>query len=242
MLPRSMESIKVFGFDLGNTLINDTRLAQETTMEMGEWLLENDHVSSKQAFWSTFTRINHGTREPFISHTFGEREFFEKTFAELAVTAITPSTALEKYREILMAKIHPDKEIVDALRLIKERQVRIALLSNERVCRVEAYMQKTKMATLFDAVFVSERIGLEKPDPGFFMQALHQLEIEGDQMVMFGDNEVADGASKELGIFFVLVTGFKNKAWIWEDGNPYQPDHVIPKITVKEMTNFLNMC
>ena len=90
-------------------------------------------------------------------------------------------------------------------------------------------MDKTKLAPFFDVVIVSERVGVEKPDLGFFQEALHQLKIEGDQMVMFGDNEVADGACKQLGIPFVLVTAYKNKGWIWEDGNAYQPDYVLEK-------------
>ncbi len=138
-----------------------------------------------------------------------------------------------------MEKILPDKDIMDAFRLIKESNMRIALMSNERTSRVEAYLEKTKLTPFFDAVIVSERIGVEKPDLRFFEEALRQLDIEGDQMVMFGDNEVADGAGKQLGIFFVLVTAYKNKDWIWEDGNPHQPDHVLEKITQKDMAKFL---
>lgn len=236
-----MESVKVFGFDLGNTLINDTKLSKDTTIDMGDWLFENTHVPSKEAFLTTYTRINHGTKKPFISHTFGELEFFEKTFDELTVTTISASASLKKYRQILMDKIHPDKNIVDAFRLIKERDMRIALMSNERSCRVEAYLEKTNLTPFFDVIIVSERIGVEKPDLGFFEEALHQLKIEGDQMVMFGDNEVADGACKQLGISFTLVTAYKDKGWIWEDGNPYQPDHVIDKITKTNMVKFLQM-
>jgi len=236
-----MESVKVFGFDLGNTLINDTKLSKDAAMDMGDWLFENTHVPSKEAFLTTYTRINHGTKKPFISHTFGELEFFEKTFDELAVPTISASASLKKYRQLLMDKIHPDKDIVDAFRLIKEREIRIALMSNERSCRVEAYLEKTNLAPFFDVVIVSEGIGVEKPDLGFFQKALHQLNIEGDQMVMFGDNEVADGACKQLGISFTLVTAYKDRGWIWEDGNPYQPDHVIDKITKKNMAKFLQM-
>ena len=234
-----MESVKVFGFDLGNTLINDTKLSKDTTIDMGDWLFENTHVPSKEAFLTTYTRINHGTKKPFISHTFGELDFFEKTFEELKITTISASASLKKYRQILMEKIQPDNDIVDAFRIIKERNMRIALMSNERSCRVDAYMDKTKLAPFFDVVIVSERVGVEKPDLGFFQEALHQLKIEGDQMVMFGDNEVADGACKQLGIPFVLVTAYKNKGWIWEDGNAYQPDYVLEKITPENMLKFL---
>ncbi len=234
-----MKAVKVFGFDLGNTLINDTMLAKDAAADMGDWLLKNATVQSREAFLTTYTRINYGTKKPFISHTFGELEFFEKTFDELAVTKISAVRSLKKYRQILMEKIHPDKDIADAFRLIKERNVKIALMSNERSCRVDAYMEKTKMAPFFDAVIVSEGIGVEKPDLRFFQEALYRLDIKGEEMVMFGDNEVADGAAKQLGIFFVLVTAYKNKGWIWEDGNPYQPDYVIDKITPKNMTKFL---
>ncbi len=176
-----MESVKVFGFDLGNTLINDTKLSKDTTIDMGDWLFENTHVPSKEAFLTTYTRINHGTKKPFISHTFGELDFFEKTFEELKITTISASASLKKYRQILMEKIQPDNDIVDAFRIIKERNMRIALMSNERSCRVDAYMDKTKLAPFFDVVIVSERVGVEKPDLGFFQEALHQLKIEGDQ-------------------------------------------------------------
>ncbi len=233
------KSVNVFGFDLGNTLINDTKLSKDATIDMGDWLFENAHVPSKQAFRTTYTRINHGIKKPFISHTFGDLEFFKKTFDELAVTTISAATSLKKYREILMEKIHPDKDIVDAFRLIKERNMKIALMSNERSCRVDAYLEKTKLAPYFDAVIVSEGIGVEKPDLRVFKEALRRLDIEGHQMVLFGDNEVADGACKQLGIFFVLVTAYKNKGWIWEDGNPHQPDHVLEKITQKDMAKFL---
>jgi HAD superfamily hydrolase (TIGR01549 family) len=233
------KSIKVFGFDLGNTLINDTKLSKDATSDMGDWLFENAHVPSKEVFLATYTRINHGTKKPFISHTFGELDFFEKTFDELAVTTISASASLKKYRQILMEKIHPDKDIVNAFRLIKERQMQIVLMSNERSSRVEAYLEKTNMAPFFDVLIVSESIGAEKPDLGFFQEALNRLNIEGHQMLMFGDNEVADGACKKLGISFVLVTAYKNKGWIWEDGIPYQPDHVIEKITPKNMAKFL---
>ena len=236
-----VKSVKVFGFDLGNTLINDTKLSKDAALEMGDWLFENAHVPSKEAFLATYTSINHGTKKPFISHTFGELDFFEKTFDELSVTTISASASLKKYRQVLMEKIQPDKDIVNAFQLIKERNIRIALMSNERSCRVEAYLEKTNLAPFFDAIIVSERIGVEKPDLGFFQKALHQLNIEGDQMVMFGDNEVADGACKQLGISFTLVTAYKDRGWIWEDGNPYQPDHVIDKITKKNMAKFLQM-
>ena len=40
--------------------------------------------------------------------------------------------------------------------------------------------------------------------------------------------------------FFILVTAYMNKNWIWEKGNPYPPDYVMEKITSKYMAAFLD--
>jgi len=232
--------IKACAFDLGNTLINDTQLAGEATRDMSDWLLNKSFIQSRRIFRSTYERINHGTRRPFISHTFSELEFFEKTFAELAVNAISAEAALNKYREILMQKIHPDKDVVDTLQLLRQKNIRTALLSNESVARVEAYLDKTNMRDFFDTIIVSEGIGIEKPDLRFFQEALKRLDTNSEETVMFGDNEIADGASKKLGIYFVLVKAYMTKDWIWEKGKPYTPDYIMEKITKENMAAFLN--
>ena len=241
MLHPHPESVKVLGFDLGNTLINDTQLVQASVKDMANWLFENDHVSSRQEFIATYKTINYGIRKSFISHTFGEFEFFEKTFEKLAVSTISATDALEKYREILIQKIHPNPDIVETFAFIKAQNLKIALMSNERTSRVDAYLEKTKLRSNFDAIIVSEDIGIEKPELGFFEEALNHFNIKGSQMILFGDNEIADGASKQLGIFFVLVTAYKHKDWLFEDGNSYQPDYVMDKITKKNMKTFLGL-
>ncbi|MEW6672745.1 MAG: HAD-IA family hydrolase [Thermodesulfobacteriota bacterium] len=232
--------IKACAFDLGNSLINDTRLSRDATVDMGDWLLRNSIIQSSETFTATYERINHGTRKPFISHTFGEIDFFEKTFQELAVKGLSAEAALKKYREILLEKIQPDPDIVNAFHLLRRKNIQIALLSNERACRVDAYMEKTGLSPFFDTIIVSERIGIEKPDLRFFQEALRRLNISAEELVMFGDNEIADGACKQLGIFFVLVTAYKNKGWVWEDGSPFPPDHIMKKITPAEMEAFLD--
>ena len=240
MHPPEKRPIKACAFDLGNTLINDTQLAREATLDISEWLFNKSFIQSGEAFRSTYERINHGTRRPFISHTFGELEFFEKTIAELAVNAISAEAALNKYREILMQKIHPDKDILDTLQFLKQENIRIALLSNESVARVDAYLDKTNMRAFFDTVIVSEGIGIEKPDLRFFQEVLNRLDIKSEEMVMFGDNEIADGASKKLSIYFVLVKAYMTKDWIWEKGDPCTPDYIMENITKENMAAFLN--
>jgi HAD superfamily hydrolase (TIGR01549 family) len=218
-------------FDLGNTLINDSQITQEATVAMGEWLLEHALTDSQETFIATYTKINADTVRPFISHTYGELEFFEKTLQQLGVTAIPPAEALQKYREIVTAKFLPDRDILETFQFLRERAIKIALLSNERVDRVDCYMEQTGFREFFETIIVSEGIGVEKPDLRIFEEALTRLKIPGQELVMFGDNAIADGACQQLGITFVLVTCYRNNTWIWEEGEPHKPDYIIQKIT-----------
>ncbi len=236
---RNKRTLKAFAFDLGNTLSHDTQLLKNATADMCDWLFDNSLIQSRQAFAAAFKRINHATNKPFISHTFGEIEFFEKTFHELAINTISAQAALKKYREILVNKFQPDQNIVDTFRLLKDKDLLIALLSNERLVRVDSYLEKTNLGPFFDTIVVSEDIGFEKPDLRFFQEALHRLNISGDEMVMFGDNKIADGACKKLDITFVLVRGYMTADWVWEEGNAHPPDYVMERITKKNMQAFL---
>ena len=240
MTLKETKSVKACAFDLGNTLVNDTLLVQETTADLGEWLSANAHFHSANDFVSTYQQINYRTNKPFISHTFGEPEFFEETFSALSIDTVSAQNALQKYRQLLVARFHTDDHLVEAFRLLKDRGIRIALLSNERVARVDAYLAKTGLGHFFDTVIVSEAVGVEKPDPGIFRHALTRLNIESHEMVMFGDNEIADGACSQLGIRFVLVTAYKNAAWVWEKGATFKPDYVMKKITREAMQTFLD--
>jgi HAD superfamily hydrolase (TIGR01549 family) len=232
--------IKACVFDLGNTLINDSLLARIATEEMSRWLRERAFIASEENFLTTFRRINYGTIQPFISHTFGEIEFFQKTFAELEVKAISAEEALKTYRNLLTARMEPDPNISETFTFLRDKGIRIALLSNERTIRVDTYLEKTKLRPFFDAIVVSESSGVEKPDPRIFQEVLTRLHVRGDEAAMFGDNQIADGVSKELGFLFVLVSAYLNHEWVWEEGQPYQPDHVMGKITPAEMAEFLS--
>jgi HAD superfamily hydrolase (TIGR01549 family) len=240
MVSSAKRTIKACVFDLGNTLINDSLLSRNAAEEMSRWLQGRALISSQEDFLTTFRRINYGTNKPFISHTFGEAEFFQKTFDELGVKTISAEEALKTYRNLLMARMEPDLGITETFTFLRDKGIRIALLSNERTIRVDTYLEKTKLRPFFDAIVVSESIGVEKPDHRIFQEVLTRLHVRGDEAAMFGDNQIADGASKEWGFLFVLVTAYLNHDWVWEKGQPYQPDHVMGKITPAEMAEFLS--
>lgn len=233
--------IKGCAFDVGNTLINDTRLVQDTLEDIADWLERKGIIKQKKRFISTYNKINRFTFQPFISHTFGEEEFFQRTFEELGIKNICSKQVLQEYRQALMNRTKPDNDVIGAFKFLRGEGIKVTLLTNERVDRIEAFIRKTGLVNLLDGVVISEQVGVEKPNPAIFTEVSKRLGVKCEEIVMFGDNEIADGGAKRLGIKFVLVTTYKNPEWQWESGSTIQPDYVMKKVKKKEMEKCLEV-
>ena len=223
--------IRACAFDLGNTLVDDTVLYDQAVEQMACMLEEQRVIDGRDRFVEVFDRINRTTEMPFISHTFGELHFFEKAFDELGVTRLTAEKALNAYREIVISRTSLLPAIRDGLAWLREQGVQRAILSNERSVRVEGWFSATGTRELFDVVFVSESAGVEKPDERFFSGALERIGVPAEEVLMFGDNTIADGACQNLGIRFVHVTAYSTQRWYFERGDVHQPDYVLSEIS-----------
>lgn len=231
--------LKACAFDLGNTLVDDAGLLKDAVKATEEWLRRNGHLPSDRSFADVYMHTNLQTNMPFISHTFGELVFFEQAFRELKLTSMTPEQGLLRYRSILLPKMRLEPGVKEALAVLRNQGLKTALLTNESNQRVEAFFKRTNSRYLFDEVVVSQEVGHEKPHPRFFQEAVKRLGIEPTELAMFGDNEIADGACRELGILFVLVTAMKKPGWGWERGTVHHPDYCVERIDPDSVNRFL---
>jgi len=231
--------VKACVFDVGNTLINDTRLVQDTLKDLTNWLRRKGIIKQKQPFITAYNAINRLDSRPFISHTFSEKELFQRTFEELRIKDVSSKQVLQEYRQFLVNRIKPDNDIIETFEFLRKKGIKVALLTNETAHRVEVFIRKTKLANLLDAVVISEQVRIEKPNPAIFSEISKALEVKCEETIMFGDNEIADGAAKQLGMKFVLVTAYKNPGWQWESGSTIKPDCVIREVKKEEIEKCL---
>lgn len=134
-----------------------------------------------------------------------------------------------------------DNDVIEAFNFLRGKGIKIALLTNERVDKIEAFIRKTGLVNSLNSVVISEQVGMEKPNPAIFTEVSKRLGVKCEEIVMFGDNEIADGGAKRLGMKFVLVTAYKNPEWQWESGSTIQPDYVMEKVNKKEMEKCLEV-
>ena len=234
--------LKVCAFDLGHTLINDSLVTKDSIRATARWLINRGISVPEQQFLSTYLEANKSTKRPFYSHTYGELEYFQTTFDVLSINrdSVSPKAALTKYRQILMENMVLDSEVLAGLKYAKSNGFRMAIVSNERTERVKVTVEKFGLDQIFDTVVVSEEVGSAKPELKIFRETLQRLGVAGDEVIMFGDNPTADGACKQLGMFFVLVTVYKNMYSDCAETLSPAPDYTIEKITESSMQTFLD--
>lgn len=135
----------------------------------------------------------------------------------------------EAYSDRRVGAMQPFPGVLDALRELKRRGVKLALLTNGMGASQRDKVDRFELEPLFDAVFIEGEVGLGKPDPELFQQALDKLGVTADQAWVIGDNldwEVA--APQRMG-----MTGI----WVdWQgtglpEGSTVKPDRIIRSIT-----------
>ncbi|MBD3669672.1 MAG: HAD family hydrolase [Gammaproteobacteria bacterium] len=115
---------------------------------------------------------------------------------------------VERQRRFDHALVEVDDETLDALRQLRKRGLKLALVSNASSGEVSAW-QRSPMAELFDTATFSCDVGSRKPAPDIYHHALNALGLKARDCLFVGDGGSDEhlGAS-EVGLTPVLITRF----------------------------------
>jgi putative hydrolase of the HAD superfamily len=187
-------------FDVTNTLVHCPRVAEiyvevlerhgiaTSTEELRRWI---------PVVWQEFTcRIETG-RERFSAHPQGARGWWRDFLERLCDYLESPRrptrfTAAELYHRFARAdawEIYP--EVRPTLAALQERGIALAVVSNWDE-RLGPLLTRLDLTRYFDALVISARIGLEKPDPRIFLYALDLLGVPPEAAAHVGDNARED--------------------------------------------------
>ena len=119
--------------------------------------------------------------------------------------ALAPDVPARLYDRML----HPDSwqpypDTGAVLRLLRERGVRVAVLSNI-AWDVRPVFATHGWVDLVDEFVLSFAEGVVKPDPKIFRLACDRLGVEPEAVLMVGDSAEADGAAARIGCRFERV-------------------------------------
>jgi putative hydrolase of the HAD superfamily len=133
--------------------------------------------------------------------TLSEAEFLRMLEAELE-----PSTSLSGMRDVYFEHLHPNRPMIDLMRELRGRGVRMALLTNNvREWEPQWRAKLPEIDEIFEVVVDSAFVGMRKPDPEIYVLTLERLggDIEPSECLFVDDVDVNCETARSLGMHAV---------------------------------------
>jgi epoxide hydrolase-like predicted phosphatase len=98
------------------------------------------------------------------------------------------------------------KDVLDFVEELRAEGQKLAVLSNTNDVHADITKQK-KVFEPFDEVFLSQELGMRKPDPAIYEHVLGKLAIKPEEAIFVDDSSENVSAAASLGIKTVLAQG-----------------------------------
>ena len=180
-------------FDMGNVIIDIDfqRVLSVWSNLSGKPLSE---LNSNFIFGETFKQHERGR--------ISDVEFAEAINDELGMSLSFDEFA-EGWQAIFMS-VRPD--VIDIMNKLREQGHRVVVLSNTNRLHQDYWPQHyPEIAASADFLYLSQDLGLRKPDPDIYQYVLESEEFEAQDAVFFDDIRENVDAAVELGIKGVYV-------------------------------------
>jgi putative hydrolase of the HAD superfamily len=213
-------------FDLFRTLVDPEGFSPLAFMRTDRMAKALEIEPSRLLQWWMDTRRERNLhRIPTLKERL--RQYCEGTLGVFKDDALIDQALHDADRYHDESLLHPHTEVTEILQELRERRVRIGMLSNCDEHEVRLWPQ-SPLATLVDAAALSIDTGLLKPDPASYLLVLRKLgNIPQSEAIFAGDGESQEliGA-KSIGFGRVLFlrqyvahTGFHSPEQIAEFEN-----------------------
>lgn len=184
--------IKVVLFDADGVLINGVQFSSQ---------LARDYGISKEQTKEFFTHVLPQT-------TIGQADLKEILTPYLEEWGWKKS--IDDFLEYwFTSEHHIDEALVNYIQSLRQRGIICCLATNQEKYRIDYMLTKMDFADMFDMVYVSCHLGVQKPDLSYFQKILDDLDaIKKDEVLFWDDSPSHIQGAKDFGIHAELYTSF----------------------------------
>ncbi|WKZ31158.1 MAG: HAD-IA family hydrolase [Candidatus Dojkabacteria bacterium] len=222
--------MKAIFFDLDNTLYD-----YDSVDVIATEALFKEFQNDKKMEFEEFNRLYKESKDEIKRELVGSaashnRILYIQRLTEKVHKTATPERILALYHaywDTLIENMKLLDGVIELFKYLQDEGLKIIIVTN-----LTAYIQMRKIKTLgiseyVDDVITSEEAGFDKPHPSNFLLALHQSNLLPADVVMVGDNLLADiEGAKAVEVKTVWFKFGKHGAE--EPKNPYQqPDYTV---------------
>ena len=218
-----MKNIKAIIFDAYGTLFDVNSAAEKCKDKIG------DKWESFANYWRT-TQLEYTWLRSLMKR---HKDFWQITEDSLSKSMIAFNIDPKMKDELLnlYKVLSPFKEVPETLKTLKEKNFKLAILSNGTPDLLNELVKSNKLDNLFDDLFSIESVGIYKPDSKVYDMPIKKYGIEKNEVAFLSANTWDVSGGGNYGFQSIWVNRNKNVF----DNLDYNPIHEI-----KDLSELLN--
>ena len=217
-----MKNIKAIIFDAYGTLFDVNSAAEKCKDKIGDkWEAFANYWRTTQLEY-TWLRSLMKRHKDFLQVT---EDSLDKSMKAYKIDSSMRNELLDLYKIL-----SPFEEVPEVLKLLKEKNFKLAILSNGTPSLLNELVKSNKLDNLFDDLFSIEEVGIYKPDSKVYDMPIKKYNIQKDEVAFLSANtwDVSGGGNY----------GF-NSVWVNRNNNIFDNLDYKPKLEIKNLKNLL---
>ena len=217
-----MKNIKAIIFDAYGTLFDVNSAAEKCKDKIG------DKWEGFANYWRT-TQLEYTWLRSLMKR---HKNFWQVTEDSLDKSMKTYNIDSSMKNELLnlYKKLSPFKEVPEVLKLLKEKNFKLAILSNGTPSLLKELVKSNKLDNIFDDLFSIEEVGIYKPDSKVYDMPINKYQIKKEEIAFLSANtwDVSGGGNY----------GY-NSIWVNRNNNIFDNLDFKPKIQITDLKQLL---
>ena len=219
-----MKNIKAIIFDAYGTLFDVNSAAEKCKDKIGDkWEAFANYWRTTQLEY-TWLRSLMKRHKDFWQIT---EDSLDKSMSVFKIDNSTRDELLDLYKIL-----SPFEEVPKVLKSLKEKNFKLAILSNGTPSLLNELVQSNKLDNLFDDIFSIEEVGIFKPDSKVYDMPIKKYKIEKNEVAFLSANtwDVSGGGNY----------GY-NSIWVNRNNNIFDKLDYSPQNEIKNLNDLLDI-
>ena len=219
-----MKNIKAIIFDAYGTLFDVNSAAEKCKDKIGaKWEGFANFWRTNQLEY-TWLRSLMGRHKDFWQIT---EDSLDKSMKTFDIDSSMKSELLNLYKVL-----SPFKEVPETLKKLKEKNFKLAILSNGTPSLLKELVESNNLDNLFDDLFSIEEVRIYKPDSKVYDMPINKYQIEKNEVYFLSSNtwDVSGGGNY----------GY-NSIWVNRNNNIFDKLDYSPKHQIKQLGELLDI-
>jgi len=232
-----MTHIKAILFDIDDTLFPTTAFALQARRAAVAAMVKAGLNFDEEVVFNELLEVIAEFSSNYAQHYNKLVHRLDPTGEQTPNVDLVVAAGVSAYHDTKFRSLEPFADVPAALDYCKQRGWIVGVLSHGWTSKQAEKLIRLGIAHQFDpsAIFISEKIGINKPNPKLYVRAAEELGLDPHEMVYVGDSPAHDVApARSLG----MTTVWARRASKWQS-TPEQvgADYVVD--TFEELVEFL---